>query len=125
MPRPDDITFKNFFKSVEQRSLAEDLEISVDDFDSVTRETDHLLVQKRNVKFQRRREASRNPVKALAARSDIKYEYTEVFSGVAEREKKRLHIEKRKNRFWTRESLKVRFSIVSFDCQSTNNVYRS
>lgn len=46
---------------------------------------------------RRRRGATKNPIKALAVRTDIANEYTEVITGVAEREKKRLNIEKRKS----------------------------
>ena len=91
--RPDDYTFTSFYKSVESKVATEQIDVSLDDFDSVTRQS--LLVQKKNVQVQRRRGASRNPIKALASRIDISDEYTEVITGVAEREKKRLNIEKR------------------------------
>ncbi|XP_063919951.1 uncharacterized protein LOC135134963 isoform X4 [Zophobas morio] len=90
--RPDDYTFTSFYKSVESKVATEQIDVSLDDFDSVTRQS--LLVQKKNVQVQRRRGASRNPIKALASRIDISDEYTEVITGVAEREKKRLNIEK-------------------------------
>lgn len=51
------------------------------------------LVQKRTVKAQRRRATLKNPVKALAARCDLQ-EYTEVKTGVAEKELKRMKVEK-------------------------------
>ncbi|KAG5889512.1 hypothetical protein JTB14_008999 [Gonioctena quinquepunctata] len=90
---PDDVDFKSFFKSVEQSSHVESVvDLSLEDLDSVQRHS--LLVIKKNVQVQRRRGASRNPIKALASRTDISNEYTEVITGVAEREKKRLNIEK-------------------------------
>lgn len=66
--------------------------MSVDDLDSVTRESKTLLVQKRNVKVQRRRGASKNPIKNLAS-LNIQEEYTEVITGAVEREERRLNIE--------------------------------
>lgn len=92
--RPDNITFTSFFESVDAKRKSETSDISIDDFDSVARQTEALLVQKRTVRVQRRREASKNPIKALAARPDVKDEYTEVITGIAEREKHRLNIEK-------------------------------
>lgn len=89
---PDDFTFKNFYKSIDSKQI-ETVDVSLDDFDAVTRHS--LLVQKKNVQVQRRRGAtSKNPIKALANRTDVKNEYTEIITGVAEREKKRLNIEK-------------------------------
>jgi len=52
------------------------------------------LVQKRTVRVQRKAMSSRNPIKALAARTDLQDEYVEVRSGVAEKELKRLKVEK-------------------------------
>lgn len=95
VPNLDDINFKNFFKSFEKfnNSNIEPVDVSQEDFDSVPRQS--LLVIRKNVQVQKRRGATRNPIKALATRSDITNEYTEVITGVAEREKKRLNIEKR------------------------------
>lgn len=99
--RPDDFTFKNFYSSVEitttTTNKTDQIDLSVDDLDSVPRQS--LLVQRKNVQVQRRRVASRNPIKALATRTDITNEYTEIITGVAERERKRLNIEKRKYTF--------------------------
>ncbi|KAJ8925021.1 hypothetical protein NQ315_001187, partial [Exocentrus adspersus] len=92
VPKPDDVTFETFFKSIEQSKSAERVELSLEDFDAVPRQS--LLVIKKNVQVRRRKGATGNPIKALASRSDITNEYTEVITGVAEREKKRLNIEK-------------------------------
>lgn len=51
------------------------------------------LVQKRNIKAQRRRATVRNPLKALATRLELQ-EYTEIKTGVAQMELKRMKIEK-------------------------------
>lgn len=90
--KPDDFTFETFFKSLEQTKNVEQADLSLEDFDAVQRQS--LLVIKKNVQVQKRRGTTRNPIKALASRTDITNEYTEVITGVAEREKKRLNIEK-------------------------------
>ncbi|XP_023313195.1 supervillin-like isoform X3 [Anoplophora glabripennis] len=92
VPKPDDFTFETFFKSLEETKNVEPADLSLEDFDAVQRQS--LLVIKKNVQVQRRRGTTRNPIKALASRTDITNEYTEVITGVAEREKKRLNIEK-------------------------------
>ncbi|XP_064214700.1 supervillin isoform X3 [Tribolium castaneum] len=90
--RPDDETYKSFYKSIEGKEITEQIEVSQEDFDLITRQS--LLVQKKNVQVRRRRGASKNPIKALASRTDITNEYTEIITGVAEREKKRQNIQK-------------------------------
>lgn len=92
--RPDNITFTSFFEGLEKKKTSDAPEISVDDFDVISRQSENLLVQKRTVRVQRRREATKNPIKALASRSDIIDEYTEVITGVAEKEQHRLNVEK-------------------------------
>lgn len=96
VPRPDDETFTNFYKTIneEEHKVKEKTLISLEDFDSIEIVSDKLLIQKRNIRVQKRREATKNPIKALAARVDIKDEYTEIITGVAEREKTRLNVEK-------------------------------
>lgn len=51
------------------------------------------LVSKRHIQGPKGRRAARNPLKTLAARSDIRSEYTELKTGVAERELRRLKLE--------------------------------
>lgn len=53
----------------------------------------HRLVNKRTVQGPKGRRAARNPLKSLAARSDICTEYTEVKTGIAEREMRRIKLE--------------------------------
>ncbi|XP_065351908.1 supervillin isoform X6 [Cloeon dipterum] len=53
-----------------------------------------LVSHRRTVQVQKRRNATRNPLKTLAARTDIVQEYQEVRTGAAEREMKRLNVEK-------------------------------
>lgn len=94
--RPDDEAFKRFFKSVEQRGTDQKIDISLEDLNCITRESDCLLIQKKGIQVQKRRVATKNPVKTLASRINIQNEYTEILTGVVERETRRLNIEKRK-----------------------------
>ncbi|XP_017777555.1 PREDICTED: supervillin isoform X2 [Nicrophorus vespilloides] len=127
--RPDDDTFQSFFQSVKEMRTEERVEVSLDDFDSVSRQTETLLVQKKNVRVQRRvKGASKNPLKVLAARSDIQSEYTEVATGIAERESKRLNVEKlARNSNLAMEALaglasKEDFAAVSLKKGSNNHI---
>lgn len=94
--RPDDDTFKKFFKSVDHHRSHEKIDITLDDLDSITRESQTLLVQQKKVQVQKRRLPTKNPIKTLSTRIEILDEYTEVLTGAAEREERRLNIEKRK-----------------------------
>lgn len=49
------------------------------------------------MRVARRQVASRNPLKALAAREDIKSEYMEVKMGTGEKELRRMKVEERKH----------------------------
>lgn len=53
-----------------------------------------LSQRREKLKIQRKHAASRNPLKLLASRSDLKQDYDEVYKGVAERELERLKLEK-------------------------------
>ncbi|KAF4522861.1 hypothetical protein B566_EDAN008181 [Ephemera danica] len=94
VPSPHDESFAKFFAPSTLVTSAEvTADVDIADFEELTQHT--LLVQhKRTVKMQRRRLGSRNPVKALAARTDLLQEYQEVRTGAAEREMKRLNVEK-------------------------------
>ncbi|KFM81012.1 Supervillin, partial [Stegodyphus mimosarum] len=95
VPKVDDESFTSFFKSVKEKISASTFEISDEVFQILSAETHELLSQRRErLKFQRKHAASRNPLKLLASRSDIKQEYEEVYRGVAERELERMKIEK-------------------------------
>uniref|UniRef100_A0A1B6HJL8 HP domain-containing protein n=1 Tax=Homalodisca liturata TaxID=320908 RepID=A0A1B6HJL8_9HEMI len=91
VPKVFDDDFSSFFAS---SATDERIELKDEDLETVTSSTSQLLVQRRRVKIQRRHGASSNPVKALAARTDLRTEYVEVKSGVAHREEKRLRVEK-------------------------------
>ncbi|XP_050337283.1 uncharacterized protein LOC126763630 isoform X6 [Bactrocera neohumeralis] len=92
----DEETFEKFFASKKQTPIqttviSEDAEVNDFDFDSI--KTTQRLVTKRTIQGPKGRRAARNPLKSLAERSDITSEYTEVKSGVAEREMRRLKLE--------------------------------
>lgn len=105
VPRADDETFTSFFTSSfydhHQTSTSStifdgDAAVSVtsEDLDVVTRLTsDKLLGHKRIVKIQRKH-LSKNPIKSLNARTDLQNEYTEIKTGVAEKELTRINAEK-------------------------------
>lgn len=123
IPKLDDESFGNFFTKVEQTvsatsssssvtmtkssssslatgvgvaggSLAE--VVAIGDFDTLKLDTTQpRLTQKKVVQGPRRRAgpASRNPLKTLAARDDLQTEYTEIKTGIADKELKRLKLE--------------------------------
>ncbi|XP_034940979.1 supervillin-like isoform X2 [Chelonus insularis] len=94
IPRTDDETFTSFFDSISvERCIEESLDVAESDFDVVTSYSE-LLGTRRTTKVQRRNVPSRNPLKALAARTDLKDAYTEVTTGVAEKVLKMNNIEK-------------------------------
>ncbi|KAK7873808.1 hypothetical protein R5R35_005791 [Gryllus longicercus] len=96
IPRPDDETFTQFYSSISTEKLQlqqQRLEINDTDLDNIVSQTTSLLVQKRSVKIQRRKFTSRNPIKSLQARTDLRDEYEEVKIGVADKELKRLRVE--------------------------------
>lgn len=92
--KPDDDTFTSFFKTTEETKPVETFDFSLNDLDVI--DSHKLLTTKKIVKVQRRREATKNPLRALATRSDIVDEYLEITTDLAERELKRLNVEKRK-----------------------------
>ncbi|XP_049958498.1 supervillin [Schistocerca serialis cubense] len=95
VPRADDETFLQFFRSVSTEKLQSDrLEIRDEDLNEIIADSTQLLVQKKSVKVQRRNITSRNPLKVLAARTDLQEEYVEVKTGIAEKEIRRLNVEK-------------------------------
>ncbi|XP_047518184.1 supervillin-like isoform X1 [Pieris napi] len=75
VPRADDETFHAFFAPLQQQEKQfEQLDIDLDAIDSASRQ---LLSSQyaRRAKRERRHVASRNPLKALAARTDLRQEY--------------------------------------------------
>ncbi|XP_054285862.1 supervillin isoform X2 [Macrosteles quadrilineatus] len=93
VPKAFDEDFTNFFTS-SAVVTSERIQLRDEDLETVSRTTSQLLVSRKQVKVQRRRVASSNPVKALAARTDLRDTYVEVKTGVASREEQRLRVEK-------------------------------
>ncbi|KAL6267220.1 hypothetical protein P5V15_000296 [Pogonomyrmex californicus] len=92
VPKMDDETFTSFFSGVSlEKCETECLDLDESDFDIITPQSE-LLVQKRNIRTQRRRVTSKNPLKVLAARTDIRSEYTEIRTDIAARTIQSLNI---------------------------------
>ncbi|XP_044314129.1 uncharacterized protein LOC108052880 isoform X5 [Drosophila rhopaloa] len=91
VPRLDDKeTFENFFASKPKKE-EEGVELEISAFDDI--KPTERLVSKRHVQGPKGRRAARNPLKSLAAREDITSEYTEMRTGIADRELRRLKLE--------------------------------
>lgn len=54
---------------------------------------DFRLSQKRTVQGPKNRRSARNPLKTLAARDDLQSEYTEIKTGIADKELRRIKLE--------------------------------
>ncbi|XP_063742449.1 supervillin-like isoform X3 [Eleginops maclovinus] len=95
----DDEIFSKFYRRVaEFPRMPTRIEIH-DDFDAIfgsqgPKLTSAMVQHKRSVRPSRNVQASRNPVKMLAARQDIRHEYTEQRLNVAQLESKRMKAEK-------------------------------
>ncbi|XP_035025689.2 supervillin isoform X10 [Hippoglossus stenolepis] len=95
----DDEIFSKFYRRVaEFPRLPTRIEIS-EDFDSIfgcqgPKLTSAMVQHKRSVRPSRNVQSSRNPLKKLAAREDIRHEYTEQRLNVAQLESKRMKAEK-------------------------------
>ncbi|XP_055620082.1 uncharacterized protein LOC129764714 isoform X6 [Toxorhynchites rutilus septentrionalis] len=118
IPKLDDESFGNFFTKVEKtvsatttftsgamnsssRSInvsnigsSSAAEVVIGDFDTLKMNSQQRLTQKKVVQGPKRRGAmSKNPLKKLAARDDLQTEYTEIKTGIADKELKRLKLE--------------------------------
>lgn len=89
----DDETFSKFFTKLQTSVLQEKEKLDVSDLDYIERSSERLASHKKMVQGPKRRQAAKNPLKALAARQDLQSEYTEIKTGVAEKELKRIKIE--------------------------------
>ncbi|XP_026466874.1 supervillin-like isoform X2 [Ctenocephalides felis] len=97
IPRTDDETFNAFFLSATETPPSNNSSVEIDsvDLDAVSKDARQMLVLRRTVQAQRgRRAGSRNPVRALAQREDLRDSYAEVRTDVADRELKRMKVEK-------------------------------
>lgn len=97
MTLDDEETFGNFYKSV---SILHDSSVVVTEEDlsqiqaNTPKLTSALTEHKRAVRPARRNQGSRNPLRALAARNDLRQVYTEQRLNVASVETKRIQVER-------------------------------
>ncbi|XP_057643261.1 supervillin isoform X4 [Chionomys nivalis] len=98
MKLDDDETFAKFYRSVDHSiprspvDLDEDFDVIFDPY--APKLTSSVAEHKRSVRPKRRVQASKNPLKLLAARDDLLQEYTEQRLNVAFMESKRMKVEK-------------------------------
>ncbi|XP_041670616.1 supervillin a isoform X3 [Cheilinus undulatus] len=95
----EDETFSKFYRQVEELPVATNKVEIDDDFDAifgsqVPKLTSEMVQHKRAVRPSRNVQSSRNPLKILAAREDIRHEYTEQRLNVGLLESKRMKAEK-------------------------------
>ncbi|XP_061442436.1 supervillin isoform X5 [Rhineura floridana] len=98
MKLDDEETFSKFYRCIDYPTSSLPLELD-EDFDAifdpdVPKLISSVAEHKRAVRPIRRVQASRNPLKMLAAREDILHEYTEQRLNVAFMESKRMKVEK-------------------------------
>ncbi|XP_053428466.1 supervillin isoform X8 [Nycticebus coucang] len=99
MKLDDDETFAKFYRNVDSNIPRSSVELE-EDFDVIfdpyaPKLTSSVAEHKRSVRPKRRVQASKNPLKMLAARDDLLQEYTEQRLNVAFMESKRMKVEKR------------------------------
>uniref|UniRef100_A0A3Q2PQ28 Supervillin d n=1 Tax=Fundulus heteroclitus TaxID=8078 RepID=A0A3Q2PQ28_FUNHE len=99
MTLDDEETFGNFYKSVSPTTLLESsVVLTEEDLSEIQPDTPKLTSavaeHKRAVRPARRNQGSRNPLRALAARNDIRQVYTEQRLNVASVETKRIQVER-------------------------------
>nr|XP_015832064.2 supervillin isoform X1 [Nothobranchius furzeri] len=97
--KPDDEeTFSSFYRSVSSSKLETSVVLTEEDLSELEAGTPKLTSavaeHKRAVRPARRNQGSRNPLKALAARNDIRQVYTEQRLNVASVETKRIQVER-------------------------------
>ncbi|XP_064141064.1 supervillin isoform X4 [Loxodonta africana] len=98
MKPDDDETFAKFYRSMDYSTPRSPVELD-EDFDVIfdpyaPKLTSSVAEHKRAVRPKRRVQASKNPLKMLAARGDLLHEYTEQRLNVAFMESKRMKVEK-------------------------------
>uniref|UniRef100_A0A3B4B2D0 HP domain-containing protein n=1 Tax=Periophthalmus magnuspinnatus TaxID=409849 RepID=A0A3B4B2D0_9GOBI len=101
MTLDDEETFGSFYKPMSPTSLQETTVIVTEDaFSEITADTpltSSVAEHKRAVRPNRRKKGSKNPLKTLAARNDIRQGYTEQRLNVASVETKRIQVERAKH----------------------------
>ncbi|XP_031694713.1 supervillin-like isoform X3 [Anarrhichthys ocellatus] len=96
----EDETFSKFYRQAEEHpATTNKVEMDFDDFDAifgpqVPKLTSEMEQHKRAVRPARNVQSSRNPLKMLAAREDIRHEYTEQRLNIGLLESKRMKAEK-------------------------------
>uniref|UniRef100_UPI0037E81915 supervillin a isoform X9 n=1 Tax=Semicossyphus pulcher TaxID=241346 RepID=UPI0037E81915 len=95
----EDETFSKFYRQVEELPVTTNKVEIDDDFDAifgpqVPKLTSEMVQHKRAVRPARNVQSSRNPLKMLAAREDIRHEYTEQRLNIGLLESKRMKAEK-------------------------------
>ncbi|EZA60520.1 Supervillin [Ooceraea biroi] len=124
VPKTDDETFTSFFSGVSlEKCENECLNLHESDFDIIAPQSE-LLVYKRNIRMQRRRAASKNPLKVLAARTDLRSEYTEIRTDIATRSVAIMNVEKHiaKSSSFAIEALAGLASTEDFSAVTLRNV---
>uniref|UniRef100_A0A3Q1GUA3 Supervillin d n=1 Tax=Acanthochromis polyacanthus TaxID=80966 RepID=A0A3Q1GUA3_9TELE len=99
MTLDDDETFGNFYKPISPSTLQDsNVVVTEEAFSQIQADTPKLTSavaeHKRAVRPARRNQGSRNPLRALAARNDIRQGYTEQRLNVAKVETKRIQVER-------------------------------
>nr|QNQ79867.1 supervillin [Siniperca chuatsi] len=99
MTLDDEETFGNFYKSVSTSTLQDSsVVLTEEDLSQIQADTPKLTSavaeHKRAVRPPKRNQGSRNPLRALAARNDIRQVYTEQRLNVATVETKRIQVER-------------------------------
>ncbi|KAM9816987.1 supervillin-like [Neosynchiropus ocellatus] len=99
MTLDDEETFGNFYRSISPSTLKDpDVVVTEEDLSQIQASTPTLTSSvaehKRAVRPARRNQGSRNPLRALAARKDIRSVYTEQRLNVASVETKRIQVER-------------------------------
>ncbi|XP_055085920.1 supervillin a isoform X3 [Periophthalmus magnuspinnatus] len=94
----EDETFSKFYRHMEELPQANHMELE-QDFDAIfgpqqPKLTSEMVQHKRSVRPARNVQASRNPLKTLASREDLRHEYTESRLNVGLLESKRIKEEK-------------------------------
>ncbi|XP_043497626.1 supervillin-like isoform X2 [Polistes fuscatus] len=123
VPKVDDETFTSFYTGVSLKKCeTECFSLDENAFDVITSNSE-LLGQKRSIQTQKRRAASKNPIKLLASRTDLKTEYTEVSTGIAEKVMRSLNVEKlAKNSALAIEALAGLASTEDFSAITLRNI---
>uniref|UniRef100_A0A8C4RWP4 Supervillin n=1 Tax=Erpetoichthys calabaricus TaxID=27687 RepID=A0A8C4RWP4_ERPCA len=99
MKLDDEETFAKFYRHIQHFPHLPGVEIQRDDFDAIFDPSSPRLISavtehKRAVRPTRNVQSSKNPLKLLAAREDIRHEYTEQRLNIAFMESKRMKAEK-------------------------------